>query len=197
MKRLLVSAALVFAVLFSQVALTAPPANVVRVHVQDHGRYGSAGTGTQIRVDLVITNEHVVRDRATNNSVKVRFQDGTTYKAVVVKTDKIWDLATLRIQPILLPPIELGERVKLGDTVTVCGYGSGTFASDSGKVTGFYHPMNHSAPDWLQIAAKVRDGDSGGPILKDGKLVGVLFGFSDGTYGTSVDRVQKFLEGVE
>lgn len=195
MKRILSAIVLAFALIVPASA-DVPPANVVHVIVEDKDDTGSNGTGTLVRPDLIITNWHVVQDRV--GKVRVVFPDWSVYEAKVVKVDKKWDLAALKIEPVLLPAVELGERVEKGDVVTVGGYGSGWYETDSGKVLGFYAPSQGSPGDIIQIDAHVRSGDSGGPMLKDGKLVGVLFGNQpDGTYGTAIDRVKKFLESVK
>jgi len=195
MRHLFMSIVVAFAFINSTNA-DIPPSNVTRVLVEDRDSRQSAGTGTLIRSNLIVTNWHVVKDRA--GIVRIIFPDWTVYKAKVVKVDRLWDLAALRIESILLPPIELGEKVKLGDTVVVGGYGSGWYEANSGAVIGFYQPAHNAAGDIIQIDASVRSGDSGGPILdKDGRLVGVLFGKSDGTYGTNIECIRKFLKGID
>lgn len=186
-------------VLTSQVNAAIPPANVVRVFVEDQDGQ-SVGTGILIRSDLIITNYHVVRDRAVKGRVgivRVLFPDWSVHIAKVIKTDKRWDLAALRIKPVLLPPMEFGSQPKINEIVIVGGYGPGWYETDSGGVLKFYQPNRNAARDWIQIAAKARKGDSGGPILRNGKLVGVLFGYSDGVYGTSIKRVCKFLKQIK
>ncbi len=195
MKRFLSAIVLMFALAIPASA-DVPPANVVHVIVEDKGDTGSNGTGTLVRFDLIITNWHVVQDRV--GKVRVVFPDWSVYEAKVVKEDKKWDLAALKIEPVLLPAVELGELVEKGDVVTVGGYGSGWYEAESGKVLAFYAPSQGSPGDIMQIDTMVRSGDSGGPILKDGKLVGVLFGCRpDGTYAVTIDRVKKFLKGVK
>jgi S1-C subfamily serine protease len=171
---------------------TVPPANVVRVFAEE--RDGSSnGTGTLVRSDLIITNHHIVRDCSR---VRVMFPDWTVYEAEIVKIDKRWDLAALRITPVLIPPMPLGERPEKGDVVTVGGYGPGWYATDEGRVLKFHAPDRRSPGDLFNVDAYVRSGDSGGPVVGDG-LVGVLFGCSDGTYAVTVDRVKWFLEGIK
>lgn len=206
MKRILSAIVLAFA-LIAPASADVPPANVVHVIVEDRGDISSNGTGTLIRSDLIITNWHVVKDRA--GKVRVIFPDSaenslhgqfahSVYEAEVVKTNKKWDLAALRISPVLLPSVILGRRPEKGDIIVVGGYGSGEYEADSGKVLGFYAPTRDTPNDIVRIDARVRNGDSGGPMLKDGRLVGVLFGcHPDGTYGATIDRVKKFLESVK
>lgn len=171
-----------------------PPPNVVRIFVEDKEGM-SMGTGTLVRPDLIVTNNHVIRDRG--GMIRVLFPDWSVWQATVVKTDKRWDLAALKIKPVKIPPMKLGKHPKVGDVVTVGGYGSGWYESNSGKIVDFYKPDAKSPGDIVNVGTMVRNGDSGGPITGNGKLVGVLFGCSDGTYGTDVGQVRKFLGGVK
>ena len=180
---------------YRPVSAAIPPVNVVRVFVEDQGNEQSAGTGTLIRSDLILTNNHVVKNRV--GVVRVLFPDWSVYKAKVVKTDPRWDLAALRIESVFLPPVKLGKNPKIGDLIVVGGYGSGWYETDSGKMLGFCSIVKNSPDDAIRIDAKVRSGDSGGPMLSNGKLVGVIFGYSDSTYGIGIKRVRAFLEGVK
>ncbi len=199
MKRLLTAFVLVLALVAQAVtqAIATPPPQAVRVIVDD-GDGSSLGSGTLVRSDLIVTNWHVVKDR--KGVVKVRFPDKLEVEATVVKVDSTWDLAALRIEPVTVSAIEFGPVPKIGDIVTVGGYGGaeGIYMTASGPVMGFYLPRNSSIGDWFQVDAQVRSGDSGGGMFKDRKLVGVLFGCqSDGTYGSHIGRVRWFLEDVE
>jgi S1-C subfamily serine protease len=190
-----VLAALLVLAFTSSAVADVPPPNVVRIFVEDDGGGMSMGTGTLVRPDLVVTNNHVVRDRG--GVIRVLFPDWTVVTAKVVKTDKRWDLAALKIESVKITPMKFGKHPKVGDTVTVGGYGSGWFESNSGKVVDFYKPDAKSPGDIVNVGAQVRNGDSGGPIISNGKLVGVLFGCNDGTYGTDVGQVKRFLGGVK
>jgi S1-C subfamily serine protease len=191
--RLLLAFVLFFTVVHAQAAI--PPSNVVRVFVEDKGNEQSGGTGALVRSDLVVTNWHVVKDRA--GTIRIVFPNWEVFTAEIVKMDKRWDLAALRITVVGIPPIEFGEKPQIGETVTVGGYGSGWYETDTGKVTGYCQPDRKSPADLISINAKVRNGDSGGPILREGKLVGILFGCHDDTYGINIERVCKFLETIK
>jgi hypothetical protein len=134
--------------------------------------------------------------KTRTGQVRVMFPDWSVYDAEVVKVDKTWDLAALRILPVTIPSMPLGERPEKGDMVTVGGYGPGWYEAHTGPVVKFYQPTRKDASDLFSVDAMVRSGDSGGPVTKGGQLVGVLFGCSDGTYAVTVDRVKRFLEGV-
>jgi S1-C subfamily serine protease len=179
-------------------AADVPPPQAVRVVVQDKDGMFSAGTGTLIREDLIITNDHVVRDRAKNGTITVKFPSGLICEGKVVKTDKVWDLAAIRIEKVDVTPILLGDRPAAGDVITVGGYGSGDYKSTSGELWAYVSPGEEFAFDVMEVKALVRNGDSGGGMTVDGKLVGVLFG-CDGkaTYGSCVLQVKKFLEDIE
>jgi putative serine protease PepD len=198
MKRIFASLALALAMLVPASAADTPIPQAVRVVVQDTDNSFSAGSGTLVRGDLVVTNWHVVKDQAKNGTVTVKFPDGIICDAEVVKTDRAWDLAAVRIEKVDVAPLPLGDRPAAGDVITVGGYGSGDYKSTSGELWAYVSPGRDLAFDVMEVKAVVRNGDSGGGMVMDGKLVGVLFG-CDGkaTYGSCVSQVRKFLEDIE
>lgn len=175
-------------------SLRAAPMNIVRVSVQDSGNVQSHGTGVLIQPTLVITNWHVIVNCA--GTIQIIFPDGFNCEARLIKSSRKWDLAILQTEAATTPPVKLGESPTLGDIVTVGGYGGigGGYQSDMGKVVGFCSPGKDAPNDFFKIDADTRSGDSGGPILKDEKLVGILFGGSSNyTYGVNVGRMRIFL----
>ena len=199
MKRIFASLALALAMLVPASAADTPIPQAVRVVVQDRDANFSAGTGTLVEDDLIVTNWHVVKDRAKNGKIVVKFPDGLICEGEVVKTDKVWDLAAIRIEDLVsVPPLLLGDLPATGDMITVGGYGSGDYKAIAGELRAYVAPDKNTPFDVMEVKAVVRQGDSGGAMVKDGKLVGVLFG-CDGiaTYGSCVLQVRKFLEGVE
>ncbi len=80
-------------------SFSAPHPAVVRVVAPE--RDGTAyGSGTLVAVNessgLVVTNWHVVRDAA--GPITVFFPDGFRSAAVLLRTDRDWDLAALAIR---------------------------------------------------------------------------------------------------
>jgi len=167
---------------------------VARVNV-NIGNVTYHGSGTLIASDFVITNWHVIKDKG---DIKVEFGNFTT-KARVVKMDKTWDLAVLRLETKpKIKPIKIGKIPKIGDILTIAGYGKGEYKQSSGALIQFLAPGRSEPDDILELKATARGGDSGGPILKDGELVGVLFGSINGlTNGSHSGRVLIFLKSLK
>jgi S1-C subfamily serine protease len=174
---------------------------VVRIDVEGAGNVVYHGSGALVMASekkgLVITNWHVIRDAA--GTITVRFPDGFTTSATVVKTDRTWDLAALSTARPNAQPVKLSASVpKIGDALTVAGYGSGTYRQSSGRLLQYCAPGMTEPNDIIEVTTAARNGDSGGPIFAlDGTLAGVLFGSISGTTnGSHVGRVRHFLQSV-
>jgi S1-C subfamily serine protease len=165
--------------------------------------YGSShGSGSLVSPSLVLTNNHVVCDRKSDDSVEVWFPDGTIVDGKVIKTDKINDIAAIRIACSLKPYILLsGKTLQISETLTLHGYaGKYNYRSDTGVIGQFESPTRAGPNNFLRLdGAEARDGDSGGPLtLQDGTLGGVLFGSSGGrTSGVRISVVRKFVESLQ
>jgi len=173
---------------------------VVRVMVTE-SRGSSYGSGALVGVNgqygLVVTNWHVVRDAA--GPILVVFPNGFRSGARVLRTDRDWDLAALMIWRPAVDPIPLAnEAPRLGEWLTIAGYGSGWYRTASGRVTQYVAPDTSREFEMVELSAAARNGDSGGPILnRQGQLAGVLFGSASGrTTGSYCGRVRRFLAGV-
>jgi putative serine protease PepD len=88
----------------------------------------SGGTGSGIILDTeghILTNTHVVTldGAAADAAVEVRTNDGQVYKATVVGTDPLSDLAVIKIDAQGLTPATLGDSgaVNVGDTAIAIG----------------------------------------------------------------------------
>ncbi len=153
------------------------------------------GSGTLIASDIFITNWHVIRDKG---DITVEFGNFTT-KATIIKMDKTWDLAALRLETKpRIKPVKIGKVPNIGDKLRIAGYGSGDYKESTGKLIKFCAPGRTEPDDVLELKASARNGDSGGPILNQkGELVGVLFGSINGlTNGSHSGRILKFLKGI-
>jgi len=140
---------------------------------------------------LILTAQHVV-------------QDGGPYTvagkaARIIATDKTWDLAALVVDDSM-PTARLSNRLpKIGDILTVCGYGSNNYSENTGEIVAFFSPGGNNPNDWIAINAKARSGDSGGPLFySDGTICAVLFGSDQtGAHGSHCLRIRKFLSEIK
>ena len=179
---------------------------VVRIDVEGEGNVVYHGSGTLVDVSekqgIVITNWHVIRDVAIRDGVgeiRVRFPDGFVAKASVLQTDKTWDLAALSIARPRVEPVKLAKRIpRIGDALSVAGYGGGTYRHAAGRLLQFCSPGMTEPAEILEVTTPVRGGDSGGPIFaQDGSLAGVIFGSASGTTnGSHAGRVRRFLDSL-
>lgn len=143
-----------------------------------------AGTGTIIFDDgkeaIVYTNWHVVKDAAHGSTVIT--SDGRQWGAYILGRDEVNDLAALLIYSPGIKPIPVDPPTRLPNSVTVGGYGpNGQLRLVAGPPVKAY-----SQEGLVSIGASVRQGDSGGPAIADGKLVGVLWGASKDSVETMI-----------
>jgi S1-C subfamily serine protease len=132
------------------------------------------GSGFLVANDgYIITNEHVVGAAAL---VKVKFEQGFTLDAQVVKTNKDFDLALLKVQATDLPALTAGDdaRLVVGEELFAIGTPLDTKLGQTvtrGILSGRRELDGRS---YLQTDVPINPGNSGGPLLdEDGKVVGV------------------------
>jgi len=148
------------------------------------GNNGSqAAEGTGFVYDTkgdIITNQHVVSGAST---VKVKFSDGSTYKATVVGSDSATDIAVLHVNApsSKLNPLVLADssKVAVGDGVVAIG---NPFGLDGTVTSGIVSAVGReiSSPDdtpiegAIQTDAAINHGNSGGPLLDlHGEVIGI------------------------
>ncbi len=159
---------------------------VVHIEVvkkQNTQRYETLGSGLIISKDgYILTNEHVVDNYV---SVTVTLESKLEYTAEVIGTDKLTDLALIKIEVPEgenLKVAELGnsDSVKVGEWVISVGNPYGfdrtvSFGIISGKGRVLNLPDN--APllnDFIQTDAAIDPGSSGGPLVNlHGQVVGI------------------------
>ncbi len=164
----------------------------------------SMGSGSLVAVDashgLVVTNWHVVRD--ATGPITVVFPDGFRSKALVLRTDRDWDLAALAIQKPKVQPLPVATAApRPGEPLTIAGYGpDGVYRAVGGRCTEYLSPNGSLPAELVEVDVQARHGDSGGPIYNGrGEIAGVLFGaggnFLTGGYtmGSYCGRVRQFL----
>ena len=139
------------------------------------------GSGVIISPDgYIVTNNHVV-DGAVE--VRVTLHDRRTFPAKVIGTDKLTDLAVVKIDAKDLPTIGWGDSTKLvpGQSVLAIGnpFGYFRFSVTRGIVSAVDRPNPYSDDarkpgGFIQTDAAINPGNSGGPLVNaHGQLIGI------------------------
>ena len=135
------------------------------------------GTGTAFVVTddgFLVTCAHVVDGAKT---IEVHL-GGLKYPAVVVSSDRIHDVAVIRINAQNLTPVPLTDSngVQLGQSVRALGFPLSNVLGNNLKVTaGSVSGLNQEANSRVfQVDAAINPGNSGGPIVNEmGEVIGV------------------------
>ena len=124
----------------------------------------------------VVTNNHVIKDA---DDILVRVNGDKEYKAKIIGTDPLSDIAVLKIESSdSFKPVKFGnsDLARIGDWVIAIGNPFGL----GGTVTaGIISARNRSIglsryEDFIQTDASINQGNSGGPLFNiDGDVVGV------------------------
>ncbi len=143
----------------------------------------STGTAFYIGNKTLLTNAHVVSD-ARNLLVK-RGDRPDRVEARVVFAGHDCDLAALTVDDPQffegMEPLAFGGLPELRSTVVAIGYpmGGSRITVTQGVVSRIeVQSYSHSRGDQhlaVQVDAAINHGNSGGPLLQDGKVVGVAF----------------------
>jgi S1-C subfamily serine protease len=140
-----------------------------------------SGSGAVIEGRRILTNAHVVANR-TFIEVQ-RYGERRRYIARVEAVSHQLDLALLRVEDPKffegIPPLKLGTLPQIEQKVSVYGFpmGGDTLSVTAGVVSRIEHQRYvHSGESFLaiQIDAAVNPGNSGGPAISGGKIVGVV-----------------------
>lgn len=166
------------------------------------------GSGVVLASGLVLTGAHVVAD-ATFVQVQ-KLSDPNKYIAEVHSICHDADLAVLRVTEETfmedVVPAELGGLPTLRDPVSVVGYpvGGEEISVTEGvvsriEVQRYAHSQRHLLA--ITVDAAINEGNSGGPVLMDDKIIGIAFqGLEDAeNIGEMVPTpiIEQFLESVD
>ena len=174
---------------------------------QMQGAQLRSGSGCIVAGDRILTSAAVVADQIY---VQVRRADqATTHLALVRAVAHETDLAVLEVIDKeffagVVPP-EIGDLASLRDRVVVYGFPAGgdELAVTEAGVSRIEHQFYAHGQEYLltcQIDADVDPGSFGGPVIKDGKIVGVAIQAGRGErIGAMVPAplVERFLADIE
>lgn len=157
---------------------------VVVVNTRLAGGGAAAGTGIVVASDEVLTNNHVIRGASA-----VRVVDpstGRAFAATVAGYSVSKDVALLDLRNASgLRTAVIGESdsVRLGDRLTAVGNagGTGTLTVKRGAVIALRRSISVQDDEGgssrlsglIETSAPLRPGDSGGPLLSNGRVVGI------------------------
>ena len=130
---------------------------------------------------IILTNAHVVSGA---DKVTVTFKDGREFEGTVTGTDKVTDLAVVKINPqgAGIPVAALGNssEVQVGDWAIAVGNPVGL---NNTVTLGIISTLERSSAqvgipdkrvDFLQTDAAINPGNSGGPLLNErGEVIGI------------------------
>ena len=137
-----------------------------------------SGTAFFVAPDLLLTNNHVVKDCGRN--IQVRYPERTSYPATISGQDDTNDLALLRTDMSSQSMASFRFRPRLGEAVATYGFPYSSLLSSSGNFTlGSVTSLSGMKDDsrFIQISTPVQPGNSGGPLLDaSGNVVGVVVG---------------------
>ena len=154
-----------------------------------HGGGGALGSGFVISSDgYVVTNNHVVEKA---DEVKISFQNGDNFDAIVIGTDPKTDLALLKIKSDKTFPFVnfTKTEAKVGDYVMAVGNPFGLGGTVTAGIVSARGRDIGSGPydDFIQVDASINKGNSGGPTFNmSGEVVGIntaIFSPSGGSVG--------------
>ncbi len=125
------------------------------------------GCGFIVSTDgLVLTDSHLLDN---SSEIWVRLRDGRSFKAVILGTDALTDVALLKIDAANLPVVTIGDpnKLEVGDWVLAIG---SPFGFDHSVTQGIVSATGRALPDeyyvpFIQTDVSINPGNSGGPLF--------------------------------
>jgi S1-C subfamily serine protease len=174
--------------------------NEQQVQLQNGGStIQPVGSGTGFIIDddgHIITNWHVVNG---GSQFQVIFKDGSQREATLVGSDRISDLAVVKVDGDLPAVVPFGDSdaLQVGEPVLAIGSPLGDFQNT--VTQGIVSATNRDFPgggssqynNLVQHDAAINPGNSGGPLFNfRGEVVGV------NTLGISIDQSGQPIQGL-
>ncbi|OGI16891.1 MAG: hypothetical protein A2287_01130 [Candidatus Melainabacteria bacterium RIFOXYA12_FULL_32_12] len=139
----------------------------------------TGGSGVIIRKDgYILTNSHVLKNA---KNIIVTLNNSKSYKAEIIGTDDVTDIAVLKINPNNedLPVAEIGDSAKLRIGEWIIAVGS-PLGYEQTVTQGIISAVNRRVNDipasvnFIQTDAAINPGNSGGPLINmNGQVIGI------------------------
>ncbi len=178
---------------------------------QTQGTVSSSGSGAIVetsRGPRILTNAHVVENQMFVEAQ--RYGRSRKFEVTVEGVGHVCDLALLTVDdPAFFEgatPIDVGGLPDLGDHVSVLGYpigGDGLSITEGivSRIEMSQYAQSQRRLLAVQIDAAINAGNSGGPVMANGELVGIAFqGHDEGQnigYMIGSPVVKHFLRDME
>lgn len=165
-----------------------------------------SGTGFALNNGYIATNYHVVDGAKTISVIGIKGAFNIEYKAEVIATDKVNDLAIIKINDRrfsgfgVIPYRVKTTMSEVGEDIFVLGYPLTTTMGDEIKLTtgvissktGFQGDVS-----LYQISAPIQPGNSGGPLFDgNGNLVGIVNAKHQGAENVSYAIKASYLRNL-
>ena len=184
-------------------ALDAAAASVVRITGNAYAcGQSQTGTGFVVADDRVITNAHVL---AGVDEPVIEVPDGEVLTGSVVYFDPIDDLAVIAVPGLDAAALASASALSAGTDAAFQGYPyGGPFTSGAAQVLSVstarvldIYSASSAPREIYTLAADVREGNSGGPLLTlDGRFAGVVFARSGDTANVGYAMTMSEVEPV-
>ena len=145
-----------------------------------YGAVPQEGQGSGFVIDKdghILTNYHVIEDA---QQLEVTLHNRRKYKATVVGTDPVHDLAVIQIKAPDLVPAVLGDsrNLQVGQKVYAIGNPFGLAGTMTRGIVSSIRPVREpngaTIDDAIQTDAAINPGNSGGPMMNGhGEVVGI------------------------
>ncbi len=141
------------------------------------------GMGSGVIIDpngLILTNNHIVEQ---SESIEVTMFDGRKFPGKLIGTDRLTDIAVVKIEGDSLPAATLGDSdgVKVGQMAIAIGNPFGFFLQGPTVTVGVISALKRTIQaeqgvfeNLIQTDAHINPGNSGGPLVNiKGEVIGI------------------------
>ena len=149
---------------------------VVKIMSVNQQGMRSTGTGFVVKAEgtsiYIVTASHVVEDDP-NPQIEFFTRQNTQVKAMVLQRNLRYDLALLKAespQQLMVLGLEASATARVGDEVTTIGFPrtGGAWLVSHADLSG------RDGVDLILSGGAIDEGNSGGPVIKGGKVIGVV-----------------------
>lgn len=158
-------------------------ANAAKKAIEESQPKEWTGTGFALTNNYIVTNNHVVDGAKSINVQGINGDFNHKYSAEVISTDKVNDLAIIKVKGVNIQSNSIPYAVKtgtseVGEEVFVLGYPlTSTMGEEIKLTTGVISSKTGFQGDVsiYQISAPIQPGNSGGPLFDSkGNVIGIV-----------------------